>query len=103
MKTYYCAIRLNKAARKAIENVIATNDKYTKNFSLTPGLTSGNRRGNEERFKKENPSFIIKDGWNDIEVFPFYSETSEKISYSLYISVDKKRKDIEVLERLLKK
>lgn len=101
MKTYYCAVKMSIQARKAIENVIATNEKYSNSHFFKPGCTSGTRRGNEERFRKENSSFLLKNSFHDIKVIPYYSETCNKVYYSLCVTVNGEKKDIRVLKKLL--
>mgnify|MGYP000919456446 FL=1 len=102
MKTYNITNRMSKQARKAVENAIATNKKYSDSYFFKPGCTSGTRRGNEERFAKENPDFSLQKGEDTIDVKFSYSESCKNVYYSLTVMVNDEKKDIRALKNLLR-
>ena len=101
MKTYNITNRMSKEARKEIENTIETNEKYAHSYFFHPGVTASQRRANEEVFNRQNQPYTLINGRDTIVVSYNYSESCKNVYYSLSVMVNKEKKDIRVLKKLL--
>ena len=107
MKKYVITSRLSNKARKEIERIIATHEKYSKSYFFHSGLNASSRRRNEEMFYAENPAVVFVLGNKTIEVTMFYSESCKNVYYRLYIDFVESGKitkvgNISTLKKLLK-
>lgn len=102
IKTYNVTKRISSAARKSIEGIINTNNKYKGSYFFSPSSDAYGRRRNEQRFQEENPSVNFIDGKNLIEVSFEYRESCKNVYYYLDIRVNGMRKDIRTLKAYLK-
>ena len=107
MKKYVITSRLSNKARKEIERIIATHDKYSKSYFFHSGLNASSRRRNEERFDAANPSVTFVCGSKDIEVTMSYSESCKNVYYRLSVLETEDGKitkvgNISTLKKLLK-
>ena len=106
MKKYVITSRLSNKARKEIERIIATHEKYSKSYFFHPGLNASSRRRNEEKFDVTNPSVTFVRGNKDIEVTMSYSESCKNVYYHLSVLETEdgitKAGNISTLKKLLK-
>ena len=107
MKKYVITSRMSNKARKDIERIISTHEKYSKSYFFHSGLNASSRRRNEERFNAENPAVVFVLGNKNIEVTMFYSESCKNVYYRLYIDFVEdgnitKVGNISTLKKLLK-
>ena len=107
MKKYLITSRLSNKARKEIERIIATHEKYSKSYFFHSGLNASSRRRNEERFDSENPSVTFVVGSKNIEVTMSYSESCKNVYYRLSVIEIEEGKitkvgNISTLKKLLK-
>lgn len=101
MKTYNITNRMSKEARKAIENAIATNEKYSNSYFFSPSSSAAGRRSNENKFLEQNPDFCLVKGKNIIKVAFTYDESCKNVYYTLTVIVNDEKKDIRALKKLL--
>lgn len=85
MKKYVITSRMSNKARKEIERIIATHEKYSKSYFFHSGLNASSRRRNEKRFDAENPSVTFVIGNKAIEVTMSYSESCKNVYYRLSV------------------
>ena len=107
MKKYVITSRLSNKARKEIERIIATHEKYSKSYFFHAGLNASSRRRNAEKFYAENPAVVFVLGNKNIEVTMFYSESCKNVYYRLHIDFVEDGKitkvgNISTLKKLLK-
>ena len=102
MKTYNITNRMSKQARKAVENAIATNEKYSNSYFFAPSSSAHGRRSNENKFLEQNPDFCLIKGKNIIKVAFTYDESCKNVYYTLTVMVNDEKKDIRALKNLLR-
>lgn len=107
MKKYVITSRLSNKARKVVERIISTHDKYLKSYFFHPGLNASARRRHEERFDAENPSVLFVFGSKTIVVTMSYSESCKNVYYHLSViemedGMITKVGNISILKNLLK-
>ena len=93
MKKYVITSRLSNKARKEIERIIATHEKYSKSYFFHAGLNASSRRRNEERFDAENPSVTFVIGNKNIEVTMSHSESCKNVYLSSICFRNRGRQD----------
>ena len=88
MKTYKVSNRISEQAKKEIERILDTHDRYKKAYFFKPDSTANGRRRNERMFAKNNPDVsFIKNG-SLIKVSMSYSESCKNVYYSISITQD---------------
>lgn len=103
MKTYNITNRISAQARREIERIINTHERYRNAYFFHPNESSSGRRRNEKRFKEANPDVSFKRGTEVISVSMEYSESCRNVYYTLYInSSSEGKKNINYIKRLLK-
>ena len=98
---------MSNKARKEIERIIATHEKYSKSYFFHAGLNASSRRRNESKFDAENPSVLFVFGSKTIGVTMSYSESCKNVYYRLSVIEIEDGKitkvgNISTLKRLLK-
>ena len=98
---------MSNKARKEIERIIATHEKYSKSYFFHSGLNASSRRRNEEKFEAGNPPVTFVCGNNTIEVTMSYSESCKNVYYRLSVLEKEDGKttkvgNISTLKKLLK-
>ena len=107
MKKYVITSRLSNKARKEVERIIATHEKYSKAYFFHSGLNASARKRAAEKFYAENPAVTFVLGDKSIEVTMFYSESCKNVYYRLHVDVIEDGKitkvgNISTLKKLLK-
>ena len=107
MKKYVITSRMSNKARKEIERIIATHEKYSKSYFFRSGSNVSSRRINEESFDSSNPSVTFVCGSKNIEVTMSYSESCKNVYYHLSVLEIEDGKitkvgNISTLKKLLK-
>ena len=92
---------MSKEARTAVENAIATNEKYSNSYFFLPSSSAAGRRANEKKFLEQDPDFCIVNGKDFIKVAFTYNESCKNVYYSLDITVNDEKKNIRTLKKLL--
>lgn len=103
MRTYNITNRISTQARREIERIIKTHERYRKAYFFHPNESSSGRRRNEKRFKEVNPDVSFQRGTEVISVSMEYSESCRNVYYTLYInSSTEGKKNIGYIKKLLK-
>lgn len=85
MKTYDISKRISAQARKEIERIIDTHDRYKKCYFFKPDGSARGRRENERRFAEANQNVAFKRDEEIITVSMSYKETCRNVYYKLYV------------------
>jgi len=93
MKTYNITNRLSAQAKKEVERIISTHDKYKKSYFFSPASSAKQRRSNEKKFKCLNPDVSFIQGGSLITVSMSYKESCHNVYYSISITKDDYFKD----------
>lgn len=91
-KKYNITQRISKQARKEINRIIETHDKYKNSYFFHSASTAYCRRKNEERFANENPDVLLIRGDEKIHISMEYSETCKNVYYKLSVIASKNGK-----------
>ena len=101
MKTYNLTNRISATARKELERIIATHEKYHKSFFFKSDSSASGRRRNEKAFIKRNPDVAFQTKKGLLEVQMRYSESCKNVYYSISITIDGKSRNITAIKSLL--
>ena len=85
MKTYDISKRISAQARKEIERIIDTHDRYKKFYFFKPDGSARGRKENERRFAEANQNVAFKRDDEIITVSMSYKETCRNVYYKLYV------------------
>lgn len=88
MKTYNLSTRVSSQARKEIERILSTHDRYKKAYFFKPASSAYSRRSNERNFAKTNPDVAFILNGSLIRVSMKYLETSKNVYYFILITKD---------------
>lgn len=102
MKTYNITSRISAQAKKELERIIATSEKYAKAYFWQPSQSADGRRRAERLFAKANPDVTFIKGDCKIEVSMAYEESCKNCYYSCGIYMNGEKKNISLIKKLLK-
>lgn len=103
MKTYNITSRISAQARREIERIVNTHEKYRNAYFFHPDTSASGRRRNERKFEVNNPDVSFQRGEEIITVFMKYRESCNNVYYTLYVdSSTKGKKNINYVKSLLK-
>jgi len=103
MKTYDVRKRVSAQARREIQRVIETHEKFRRSYFWSPGGSAHNRRDNERRFERNNPPVAFQTMQGLLTVELSYDESCKHCYYSASIELDGRTKNISVVKKLLRK
>lgn len=96
MKTYNLTNRVSLQAKKEINRILSTHDKYKKAYFFNPDSSANGRRRNESEFENSNPDVAFIKNGSLIKVSMNYSESCKNVYYSISITQDDFYKDESV-------
>lgn len=103
MKTFNVTNRLSAQARKEIERIIETNQKYSNSYFWRPDSSASGRRSKEKKFREFNPDVTFVKSGKTIKVHMTYQESCKNCYYQCLITVNDEIKDIRAVKALLHK
>lgn len=102
MKTYNATNRISATAKKEIERILSTHDKYKSSYFFNPDTSANGRRRKETQFASSNPDVAFQTEKGLLQVSMSYSESCQNVYYSISITLDDKSKNITAVKNLLK-
>lgn len=101
MKTYNITSRISAQAKKEMQRIIDTNEKYAKAYFWSPSQSADGRRRAERLFAQSNPDVVFIQGDNRIEVSMVYNESCKNCYYSCRIYMNGEKKNISLIKKLV--
>lgn len=102
MKTYNITNRISAQAKRELERIIDTNEKYAKAYFWKPNPSADSRRRAERLFEKSNPDVVFVKCDKRIEVSMSYNESCKNCYYSCGIYLNGEKKNISLIKKILK-
>lgn len=106
MKTYNITSRVSAQAKKEIERIINTHEKYKSSYFFSSASNASARRSREEKFYKNNPDVSFRKGNQIVVVSMNYNESCNNVYYKLTVLVKDEKgetiKNISTIKNLLK-
>ena len=106
MKTYNITNRISAQARKELNRIVETHEKFSKSYFFKPSCNAAGRRRSERKFAERNPNVSFIKGNSAISISMEYRETCGNVYYKLFVSIEKdgekEWKNISLIKKLLK-